>query len=305
MKVLLIGFGSIGKRHFVILSSFKNVTAIDVVTKQNIKNEDALFFKKLTDVHDIERYDYFVIASETAKHYQQLKYVCSKVDNKKVVVEKPLYDKRYEEFVCNNNVFTAYNLRFHPVLERLKSIIDNEQVYYVSAICGQYLPSWRPEQDYKLSYSADINQGGGVLRDLSHELDYLTWLFGDINKIDSINTKISDLDINSDDIFTAIAVTDHKTIVNVTVDYISKIPMRRLIVHAENSTIEVDLINNSITISDKKASVTVIKIEAKDRNYTYTKMHESIMNDEFKTICSFEEGKKVVDIIDGIEFKGL
>ena len=305
MRVLLIGFGSIGKRHFEILASFEQIAAIDVVTKQNIQNKGALSFKELSDVQDFEHYDYFVIASETAKHYQQLKYVCSKVDNKKVIVEKPLYDKCYEAFTCNNKVFTAYNLRFHPVLQKLKNIIENEQIYYVNAICGQYLPSWRPNQDYRLSYSADINQGGGVLRDLSHELDYLTWLFGGINKIDSINAKISDLDINSDDIFTAIAVTDDKTIVNVTVDYISKIPMRRLIIHAENSTVEADLINNNITISDKKASVNVINIEAKDRNYTYTKMHEAIMNDEFKTVCSFEEGKKVVDIIDSVEFKDL
>ena len=305
MRVLLIGFGSIGKRHFEILASFEQITAIDVVTKQNIQNKGALSFKELSDVQDFECYDYFVIASETAKHYQQLKYICSKVDNKKIIVEKPLYDKCYGNFTCNNKVFTAYNLRFHPVLQKLKNIIKNEQIYYVNAICGQYLPSWRPEQDYRLSYSADINQGGGVLRDLSHELDYLTWLFGDINKIDSINAKVSDLDINSDDIFTAIAVTDDKTIVNVTIDYISKIPMRRLIIHAENRTIEADLISNSITISDKKASINVINIEVEDRNYTYTKMHEAIMSDEFKTICSFEEGEKVVDIIDSVEFKDL
>lgn len=305
MKVLLIGFGSIGQRHLEVLSSFKGVTAIDVVTKQNIQNKGVISFKELSDVQDIGSYDYFVIATETAKHYQQLKYICSKVDSKKIVVEKPLYDKCYEKFACNNNVFTAYNLRFHPVLEKLKGIIENEQVYYVNAICGQYLPSWRPEQDYRLSYSADVSQGGGALRDLSHELDYLTWLFGGINKIDSINTKISDLDINSDDIFTAIAVTEKKSIINVTVDYISKIPMRRLIIHTKNSTIEADIINNKITIGDKKANVNVINIEAKDRNYTYSKMHESIMNNETKALCGFEDGKKVVGIIDSIEFKAL
>jgi len=303
VKVLLIGFGSIGKRHYEILDSFERVESVDIVTKQSLANKST--FRALTDVHDLNIYDYFIIASETAKHYQQLKYICSRVENKEIVVEKPLYDKSYEGFSYNNEVFTAYNLRFHPVLQKLKSLIENEQVYYVNAICGQYLPSWRPEQDYRKSYSADINKGGGVLRDLSHELDYLVWLFGDIQKIDSISTKVSDLDINSDDVFTAIAVTENKSILNITTDYISKVPMRRLIIHAKNYTIEADIIGNSITITDKEANAEIITTEVIDRNYTYTKMHESILNNKYTTVCNFEQGKKVVDIIDNIDFKEL
>lgn len=305
MKALVVGFGSIGKRHFELLSHLDNVESVDVITKQNIQNKDSFTFKQLSDVQDITTYDYFVIASETAKHYQQLKYICSRVSDKKIVVEKPLFDKRYEKFDCTNAVFTAYNLRFHPVIERLKKLIKNESVYYVNAICGQYLPSWRPEQDYRKSYSADLKQGGGVLRDLSHELDYLNMLFGDIDKIDSINTKISDLDINSDDIFTAIAVTKKKVIINVTVDYISKVPMRRLVLHTKNNTIEVDIINSSIVIHEKDSSVKMIEVDKEDRDYTYKLMHESIINDEFEIACSIGEGMKIVDIIDSIKFKVL
>lgn len=305
MKALLIGFGSIGKRHFNILSAIKRITSVHVVTKQNIDRNDVLTFKELTDVEKITDYDYFVIASETVKHYQQLKYLCSKVSAKKIVVEKPLYDKCYEDFDCNNKVFTAYNLRFHPVIEKLRHLIINEQVYYVNAICGQYLPSWRLDQDYRQSYSADVNQGGGVLRDLSHELDYLKWLFGDFDKINSINVKISDLDINSDDIFTAIAITKKKSIINFTVDYISKVPMRRLIVHTKNKTIEADIINNRIVIHDKNSIMEVVDVNKENRNYSYTKMHESIINGEFENVCNFGEGKKIVDIIDNTEFNEL
>ena len=303
MKLLLIGFGSIGMRHYEILDSFEYVKTIDIVTKKVLANKRT--FRDLTDVYDLKIYDYFVIASETSKHYQQLKYICSKVDNKKVVVEKPLYDRQYDAFSFNNKVFTAYNLRFHPVLQKLKSLIESERVYYVNAICGQYLPTWRPEQDYRKSYSADINQGGGVLRDLSHELDYLMWLFGDINTVDAINTKISDLDINSDDIFTAIGVTDKQTIINLTVDYISKAIIRRLIIHTENYTVEADIIGNSMTITDKEANAEIITTEIIDRNYTYTKMHESILNNKYNTVCNFEQGEKVVDVINSIDFKEL
>lgn len=303
MKVLIIGFGSIGRRHFEILSTFANITSIDVVTRQEIK--DITSFKKMSDIGDMNVYDYFIIASKTSKHYRQLRYICTEVTDKKILVEKPLYDKRYESFKCNNEIFTAYNLRFHPVIREIKNLLANEQVYYVNVICGQYLPTWRPDQDYRKSYSADINQGGGVLRDLSHELDYINWLFGDIKKIDSINAKVSDLEISSDDIFTTIAVTKSKTIVNLTMDYISKVPMRRMIVHIKNSTIEADIIKNNIVIYDKNSKKESVKVEQTDRNYTYFKMHEDILCGKLETVCSFDEGKEIVDIIENIEFKEL
>ncbi|MDP0561660.1 MAG: Gfo/Idh/MocA family oxidoreductase [Candidatus Endonucleobacter sp. (ex Gigantidas childressi)] len=303
MNILIIGYGSIGKRHFKILSIACNVNKIDLVTKQTV--DDVLTYKNIKQVPDLEIYDYFVIASETIKHFDQLKYICSKVNNKKILVEKPLYDKSNEKLECNNLIFTAYNLRFHPVITKLKELLNKEEVYYANIICGQYLPTWRPNQDYTKSYSADLSKGGGVLRDLSHELDYINWLFGDIDKMDSINTKISDLEINSDDIFTAVAITNHKSIINLTVDYISKTPMRRLIIHTKNSTIEADMIKNIIHIYDKSSNVEVVEMKPIDRNYTYTKMHQSILDDNIKTICSFQEGEKVVEIIDNIEFKEL
>ncbi len=306
MKVLLVGFGSIGKRHFEILSGLSEVESIDVVTKQRINNKDGITFKALDLVKELSDYDYFVIATETVKHYQQLEYISSKVTEKKILVEKPLFDKCYQHVIeCDSKVFTAYNLRFHPVLKQVKELIKNEQVYSVNAICGQYLPTWRPEQDYRQSYSADINQGGGVLRDLSHELDYLIWLFGDIKTIDSINAKISDLEISSDDIFTAIAVTTKGVIVNVTVDYISKSPMRRLLIHTKNSTIEADVINCEIAVYDKQSNKQQIDIVKVDRNYSYTKMHQAIISEASTTACSYEAGERVVNLIDSVEFKVL
>jgi len=303
LKVLIIGFGSIGKRHFEVLSAFNKITSIDVVSKQNL--EDISSYFSLEGIKDLNIYEYFIVASETVKHFEQLKYICSQVEHKKILVEKPLYDKVYESIETTNQIFTAYNLRFHPVLEKLSELLKYENVYYTNVICGQYLPTWRPGQDYRDSYSADIRQGGGVLRDLSHELDYITWLFGDIKKLDAINTKVSDLDINSDDIFTSIAISDRKVIINVSIDYISKTPMRRLIIHTQTSTIEADIVNNTIILSDKNSNTKNIECESVDRNYTYTKMHEAILSSSYENICSFDEGSKIIDVIENIEFKEL
>ncbi len=301
MRILIIGYGSIGKRHYAILKDFKIVKNIDVVTKQNIDNIKT--FKTLDDIKDISIYDYFIISSETIKHYKQLKYICNKVSNKKILVEKPLYDKKYEDIKTNNKIYTAYNLRFHPIIEKLKEILKNEQIYYANIICGQYLPTWRPKSDYRKSYSADINQGGGVLRDLSHELDYANWLFGEIDTMQSINTKISDLEINSDDIFTAIATTKNKIIINITMDYISKTPIRQMIIHTKENTIQANIIENIITIDSKSGKRKTIKLDKIDRNWTYIKMHQEMLDNNDKILCSFEDGKNIVDIIHNIILK--
>jgi len=303
MKILLIGYGSIGQRHVEILKTFSTITSIDIVSKQNISH--LLCYSKLENVVNLNQYDYFIIASETVKHFEQLKYICSNVENKKILVEKPLYNKVYEHIETTNKIFTAYNLRFHPVLTKLTELLKDEDIYYANIICGQYLPTWRPEQDYRDSYSADIKKGGGVLRDLSHELDYITWLFGDIKKLDAINTKISDLEINSDDIFTAIGVTNRNIIINVSMDYISKTPMRRLIIHTKTHTIEADMIKNSIVLGGKDTNSETIEGKSIDRNYTYTKMHEAILNGSDKNVCSFDEGAKIVEMIETIEYKEL
>lgn len=303
MKVLIVGYGSIGKRHFEVLNSLESILSIDIVTKQNI--EGIKSFKQLRDIENLDIYDYFIIASETVKHYEQLKYICEKVKDKKILVEKPLYEKKYDEIDSGNKIFTAYNLRFHPILQKLKELVKNDKIYYANIICGQYLPSWRPEQDYRNSYSADIDRGGGVLRDLSHELDYITWLFGDIQKLNAINSKISDLEINSDDIFIAIAVSNRKIIINVSMDYISKIPIRRVIVHTQESTIEADMIKNSMVISDKNSNIKNIKCKSVDRNYTYSKMHEAIINNSYENVCSFNEGSKILDVFQKIQYEEI
>ena len=301
MKVLLIGYGSIGKRHFDILSDFDEVDSIHVVTKQNIDNVKT--FKSLKDIEDINVYDYFIIANETSKHYEQLDYVCKYTTNKNILVEKPLFDKEYTLESCDNNVFVAYNLRFHPLLQKLKEILKDEDVYYANVLAGQYLPTWRPDQDYRESYSAKLSQGGGVLRDLSHELDYINWLFGDMTIISSINTKISDLEIESDDIFTALGKTDKGTLINVTMDYISKMPLRKIMIHTKTNTIEVDIITNTIDLFDINGTKRTLVLDTVERDFTYRAMHKSVFDKNNDFLCHLKDGLRIVKQIDKVAFR--
>lgn len=298
MKVLVIGYGSIGRRHVEVLQSIDSNIIVDVVTTQAVV--ELKVYERLEVVSNINKYDYFVIASETSKHFEQLKYICSQVTEKKVLVEKPLFDRSYDRFMLNNMVFVAYNLRFHPVIQHVKQLISQDEVYYANVFCGQYLPTWRPNRDYRTSYSADALKGGGVLRDLSHELDYAAWLFGDIVEIQGVNTKISDLEINSDDIFAATAISENKTIMNISVDYISKTPIRRMVIHAREQTIEVDMIRNKVVSFDKKGNKEVSDFGVLERNLTYQSMHKAVLSEDNDVLCSYEEAEKTTVLIDQV-----
>ncbi|BDY13557.1 isomerase [Hydrogenimonas cancrithermarum] len=296
MRVLQVGFGSIGRRHNEILKDFEEIESIDLVSRQNIDLEG----KRFSSIHDIETfdpYDYIVIANETSKHYDTLEHVVNHVNGKRILVEKPLFCRNRSLDIHDNRVFVAYNLRFHPIIEALRTILENKKILYVNILTGQYLPTWRPGTDYRDSYSASLQKGGGVLRDLSHELDYAAFLFGDIVTFSSINDKISNLEISSDDIFTAIGRTERGTILNITMDYLSKTPLRRIVVHTDEMTVEANLVESSLRIYDERGtSETIVKETA--RNDTYRKMHEAIIRGDAENLCTYNEGIKTMELIE-------
>jgi predicted dehydrogenase len=298
LKVLLIGYGSIGKRHFEVLSKLSKIKSIDLVTKQNIKNEKC--YKTLEEVLNISTYDYFVIASETNKHFSQLEYLENSVKNKLIFCEKPLFKSKKELIIKNNKVFIGYVLRFHPLFEKLKVFLKQEQIILANVKCGQYLPSWRPNTDYKNCYSAKKEEGGGVLLDLSHEIDYVQWICGSIQKLNSIQTKISDLEINSDDLTMLIGKTNKNTMINISIDYISKITHRKLLVETLENTYELDFILNKLIKKNKLGLEEVYSFSNLERNYLFEKMHLDIFEEQ-KNICTFKEALSVMETISTIQ----
>ena len=298
MKVLLIGFGSIGKRHYDVLSQIAQVQNIDLVTKQNI--QDKLCYKKLEVVNDINQYDYFVIASETNKHFEQLKFLEENVKNRLIFCEKPLFQSKKDLEIKNNQVFVGYVLRFHPLLEKLNEFIKNEKIILVNAKCGQYLPFWRPNTDYKNCYSAKKDEGGGVLLDLSHEIDYVQWLCGQINEIKSYQVKISDLEINSDDLTMLLGKTNKNILVNISIDYISKNTHRKLFVETFENTYELDFIASRLVKKNKAGLEEIFSFSNLERNSMFEKMHLDIFKEQ-KNICTFKEALEVMETISTIQ----
>ncbi|DAB27735.1 MAG: oxidoreductase [Sulfurimonas sp. RIFOXYD12_FULL_33_39] len=298
MKVLIIGYGSIGKRHCEVLSGFKEIESIDIVTKQNLNERKT--FSSLQEVHEIDSYDYIIISSQTNKHYEQLSYLEQHVKDKIILCEKPLFETDKELHVKNNIVYVGYVLRFHPLLQRLKELLKDETVLSANAVCGQYLPAWRPNTDYTKCYSAKKEQGGGVLLDLSHEIDYVEWLCGNMIDVKSYQKKISDLEIDSDDFTTLIGVTDRDVIVNITVDYISKITHRTLHVNTLENSYTLDFINATLIQSDKNSLKQTYGFSNLKKNYFFENMHKSVLKKE-PVCCDYEQAKKVMQTIKKVQ----
>lgn len=298
MNALIIGYGSIGKRHYEVLNQIDAVKQIDIVTAQNLPQFTT--FDTLESVGQLDNYDYFVIASETFKHFEQLFYLENKVKNKTIFCEKPLFETNRALSITNNRVFVGYVLRFHPLLQQLKNALKDERILNASIDCGQYLPRWREGSNYQASYSASRVKGGGALLDLSHEIDYAQWLFGTIEQCHSFQEKISDLEIDSDDFVTLIAKTNLNVRLTLTIDYISKITHRRIFVNTVESTYELDLIRNSLRIENKNGKQKTHTLQPLERNSMFTAMHLAILGQE-KEVCSFAEGMRVMESISMIQ----
>lgn len=126
-----------------------------------------------------------------------------------VFIEKPLSHSlsNVEELLekarsADLTTFVGYCFRFHPGLKIVKETLDSGdvgEVLLAQAEYGQYLPDWRPWQDYRQSYTAKKELGGGIILDGSHEIDYLRWLVDDVREAFSFAGKLSDLDVETED----------------------------------------------------------------------------------------------------------
>jgi len=291
LKVLIIGYGSIGKRHYKILSNLKNIKEIKIISKLNPSYVKKIVFK----ASDLLKYDpdYIIISSETSKHFRQLKLLNDIFKNKIILVEKPLFNSNKQIGKINNKIFVGYNLRFHPHISFLKDYISSDKkdkLLSVIVYVGSYMPLWRKNRNYTKVYSSKKNKGGGVEYDLSHEFDYVKWIFGKFKTVLKFNKKISNLKISSNDHLSLFGFFGKNKLININLNYYTKIPHRKLIADFNNKTIHLDLIDNSLSIKyiDSKKNIHK-KINRIERDFTYKKQHLAIINGEFSNLCSYKD----------------
>lgn len=258
MNALVVGCGSIGRRHI------KNILGFDEIDKiyihSGIKDCLGIFGdRRLELAEDLNtiKADFAIIANETYKHIDTALLLADKGIN--LFIEKPISHKPdklelLEEKVKRNNIklLVGYNLRFAGCMTFLKEQLNKKvmgELYFSKIEAGQYLPDWRKNIDYRKSYSAYKEKGGGVSLDLSHEIDYMRYLFGDPVSWKLIKTKTSSLEIDSDDVFEGLYLFDNNFVCNVHLDYLQKDKKRFIRITGSKGCLECDFVKKKITIN--------------------------------------------------------
>lgn len=296
MKVLIIGFGSIGKKHFLALNELGFL--VDVFSKSyefsHFEGKNFRLFKDLEELN-LQEYDLFIIANITTSHFKTLEFLDQNVKEKIILVEKPLFQKDIEFIPSNNNqIYIAYLLRFHPIIQDLKQLVDGKEVYFAKFICNSYLPNWR-KLDYRQNYSAKKELGGGVMLDLSHEIDLAFYFFKELSLKFSQNLKISELEITSDD-FTFLALSAKNTSIHIELDYFSKLNQRKILFHTKENSFEADLVHNKLNIYDKTNNFKS-KTYENDTFKTLQNMYKAILEKD-QNLCTLEEARRVLRLCD-------
>ena len=145
----------------------------------------------------------------------------------------------------------GFNLRFLPSLRRVKTLLEAERigrVYSARASFGSYLPSWRAGRDYQDNYAVSAAEGGGVLLDVIHELDYLGWLFGEAADLCCAASHLSALAGDTEDLAEVTVRFASGTIGQVHLDYLRRAYRRDLEIVGADGVITWDFTSRAVRV---------------------------------------------------------
>ena len=263
-KILIVGLGSIGKRHLKNFFKFTpNIDICDIRTDRlsevknffNIKN----CFRNLNEAFESSKYDAILICTPPSSHLniaeQAIKNNCA------LFIEKPLgisvtgwkdVSKICEKKKLIN--YVAYCHRFIPYTNFLKKIIKNKiigKIFSGHLRWASYLPNWHPYEDYRDFYMSKKNLGGGALLDDSHGIDLIRYLLGDIKSVFGQVCNLSDLEMTSDDSIHGVMNLENKVLINISFELYETRPEISLKLTGSKGSIKWDRVKNLIEIYSK------------------------------------------------------
>jgi len=310
-RILIVGLGSIGKRHLRIARGQNPNADIRVLRHQKCSyipeyssgcfstTEEALVFKPQLAVIANPATFHMSIAQSLAEIGTHL------------LIEKPLsvtidgVEHLIETCHKNKiNLLIGYNLRFLPSLNKYRELLKENKigkVFSVRCEIGQYLPTWRPGSNYKNSVSARKELGGGALFELSHEIDYLRWIFGEIDWVKATLSNQSNLEVNVEDSahlilgFETLNESDKQLIGTLNIDFIRHDKTRLCTAIGETGSLRWDGVSGKIEFYGENATDwTVICEYEQQRDETYISEWEHFLD------CVRNQKQPVISGVDGL-----
>ena len=307
MKILIWGLGSIGQRHlrnlykiapkikfFAIRKKFTTPVLNNLNIPQNVDLKQKYDITYLSSIHDLEKFkiniDAAFICTPSKFHVDQAIQLIKRDIN--IFVEKPLGAnlnkiKNLKNLLVRKNKIKnmmGFQLKFDPMILKLKSLIQRKKlgkIYSIDINHGEHLQDFHPYENYKISYAAKKRLGGGVLLTQIHQLDYLYFIFENfkLKVLNSISYKISDLNIDVDDLFIGNLILENKKnkiLCNVRSNYFERPKSRIIKILGSKGKIEADLNKQIITVYIGKKIL--IKRFNYNRNQTFMKEIKYFLN---------------------------
>jgi predicted dehydrogenase len=289
---LVIGYGSIGERHARVLERL-GIT-VSIASRRNECGGRPVF-SSFDAAQDSGPFDYIMVANETARHAETLARIAVAGHDGLVLVEKPLFsEKAHLPAHRFRRAAVGYNLRFHPVVQALRTALAGRRVQIANIYVGQHLDLWRPGRDVASSYSASRTAGGGALRDLSHELDLAAWLFGPWRRVAAMGGRLGAVTVDSDDGWGILLCCEVCPVVTMEMNYLDRPGRRTITVQTDGETLHADLMACALETAEGRQEFAV------ERDQTYATMHQA-MFDGSSDLCTLEEGARAVELIEAIE----
>lgn len=287
-KIIIVGYGSIGRRHEIVCKTINPEFEIFILSrsKSGISNLNSKFINTIEKAITLKA-DHAIIASPSSFHIADTLKMVEAGCN--CLVEKPLSNNLEDVSELQSKALRTeqiiqigYNLRYDSCLIKAKELIDKEiygSLLGIRCEFGQYLPDWRPNQDYTKSVSAKSSLGGGILLEMSHEIDYISWIAGPTTWVSAWTGRIGNLDIDVEDTALLHLGINHKNrevIASISLDFIRKDRTRKCSFICDKGTIIWDGINSTLTGVTTESKL--LAEGKKDRNYTYTMQFQDFLS---------------------------
>lgn len=283
-NIAVIGLGSISKRHRANLrklypqAKIFAVSASGKMPEGQIENADEC----VTNVEHLLHHviDLVIVASPATYHAEHsIPFLRAGVP---VLIEKPLAASKADAVAITEvaretktPVAVGYCLRYLSSSQKIREMLNSDvigDVYNVFVETGQYLPDWRAEKNYKDTVSASKKLGGGALLELSHEFDYVQWLFGALAPHSAILRSSSELGLEVEDSADILAVNDKGIVVSIHLDFLQREPQRMCRIIGSKGRIDWNLLNNQIKMTDQCGEVLIFDENNLERNEMYLNM---------------------------------
>jgi len=251
-RILISGLGSIGRRH---LGNLAALGQEDIVLHRSgrgtVPDDDLEQFESESDLaRALERWQpqAVLVTNPTALHLEVA--IPAAQAGCHLFIEKPVShsmqgidDLEAAVESGGGQVLIGYQFRFNPGLRAIKELLQEGAVgrpLSARVYWGEHLPGWHPWEDYRSSYSARSDLGGGVVMTLSHPFDYLRWLLGEISEVQALTANSGSLGIDVEDTASIVMVLEQGLIANVQLDYMRRPPAHSLEIVGTEGAIQWD-----------------------------------------------------------------